>query len=324
MFKNPLFLFLIFLIILVLPLLSITTPASTQDSTPIINETQQAITNHWINLNYNLDLFFSEQPYAKSENKSLIFAYYSFYKKEGQPVYYNSDIRASIHLPQTSQRLRIVIEKESDILNQQGNVASGPGPGQDSSARPDARDNFLKAHFIAGISYLLPKTDFVKIFVDTGMRLNLPLDPFAKLNIQKNIETKYINIFASQRFLLYRQDGFLEVTQLSFSKRWNAMFQSEQVNTLSWTDKYDLFFLRNNLSLQQIINERNSLFYIIGANADFTPTFFYSGYDTVINYRRLLYSDWLFMDFSIGADYPKSDKFKMQPFTLAKMQVFFR
>ncbi|MBF0300871.1 MAG: hypothetical protein HQK51_19335 [Oligoflexia bacterium] len=295
---------------------------SAPPSTSLITDTQRAITEQWIDINYNLDLFFSEQPYSKTDNKSLILAYYGLYKKEGEPTSYDYDIRASFHLPQTSERLRLIIEKENEDLTQSGNLQAGYGT--DNTARPNARDNIVKSSFIAGISYLLPKIDFVKMFVNTGMRLDLPLDPFIKLSIQKNIDTKYINIFASQKFILYRQDGFQESTQLSFLRKWTSSFQTELVNTLSWTDKYDLFSLRNNLIFYQSINEKNSISYSAGANASFSPTFYYTGYDTSINYRRLLYQDWLFGDLSIGADYLKSDNFDMKLFVLTKAQVFFR
>ena len=94
-----------------------------------IDETQKFISDFWVNLNYNLDTYFSDQVYNKKENKSRILAYYEIFKREGSPLQKLFDIKVKVHFPKLSKRLSITIEKERDeILESRLNEATKNQP----------------------------------------------------------------------------------------------------------------------------------------------------------------------------------------------------
>lgn len=287
----------------------------------VIDNSHRFITNQWIGLNYNLDTFFSNQYSQRNDNRSMILAYYGVYKKEREDPLYNFDLRVRVHFPNTTKRLKIVIEKERDEIlestsNMQNSIANtAPGTNATNSAR--------NSKYAAGLSYLFPDSDYVQTFLDTGMRILLPLDPYSRLRFQREFKTDIFNIFASQSFILYRQDGFSEITQLSFYKKWNDTFQNELINTLSWSDRDDTFLERNNLNLYHRLDDKKSLQYSIGANARLSPTFHYVSYDTTISFRQLIHKNWLFAHLAIGADYPKERDFRMEKFAMTRFEVFF-
>ncbi len=288
----------------------------------LIDETQRFITNQWIGLNYRLDMFFSEHEYEKSKNKSTILAYYSFYKKESLATKYDYDIKMRFHFPEISGRMRVVLERERDELvqskeNELTGVASVTATGT-----PER--NLNQSNFNAGVSYFLPQTQIFKTFFDVGMRIKLPLDPYSKLRFQKSIDTKWLNLFFSQSFFLYRQDGFQEITQFSLSRKLNPKFLLELINTLSWADNQDIFYPRNNLILYYYLKDKDTLNFSLGASARLSPTTYYSSYDTTIGYRKLIHEDWFFTNFSVGADYPKVKNFKPESFILGRAEIFFR
>ncbi len=282
-----------------------------------IDETQQFISDQWTGLNYNTDTFFSNQVYKREENKSMISAYYAAYKKEGVHQQYNFDLKVKVHLPSTTKKMKIVIEKERDeILESTSSDVLYTTQG--SQATP------TKSNYLAGLSYLLSDSPYYQTFFDVGMKILLPLDPFAKFRIQKNVTTSFVNISASQKFILYRQDGFEEITQLSFSKKFNEMFQLELANTLAWDDRSDQFIHRNGLVLSQNLGDEKTMSYGVGANARLAPFFYYYSYDCAISYRQLLHSNWLYGFLAVGADFPKEHNFKMEKFILGRIEIFFK
>ena len=282
----------------------------------LVDEAQRFISTQWTDLNYNTDMFFSNRGYRRSENKSMIMAYYAIYKKENFDPKYNFDLKIKVHLPSTTKRMKIVIEKERDeILESSSSTAVIAG---DNEAAP------TKSNYVAGLNYLLSTSPYYEMFLDFGMKILLPLDPFTKFRIQKNITTSFVNISAAQKLILYRQDGFQEVTQLSFSRKFNQTFQTEQTNSLSWEDKTDTFILRNSLALYQNIADEKTMSYGIGANARLSPVLFYYSYVCAITYRQLIHSSWLYASLTVGADFPKEHDFDMEKFIMGRVEVFFR
>lgn len=297
-------------------------PVDPYESMNFADATQRFIANQWIGLNYNMDKFFSNQTYKITTNKSMIMAYYGFFKKEGLKPEYNYDLKIKVHLPNTTKKMRITFEKERDDIFESNNSIAGNMQSRTSSTK--AGGAVGKSTYAAGLTYLFSENAYFQTFLDSGLKIILPLDPFLKLRFQKSIETQAVNIFASQKFIEYRQDGFSEITQLSFFKKMNKWFQTELINTLSWNDASDTFIHRNNLLLYQLIDDKKSMSYSAGANAKLSPTFYYDSYDVSVNYRQLIHNNWLFAYLSIGADFPKEKDFQAQKFVQFRLEVFFR
>jgi len=276
-----------------------------------IDNTQRFISDHWTGLNYNLDSYFSDQKYRRNQNKSRISAFYEVYKKEGEKIQKYYDIEAKVHFPKVSKKLSITVEKEWDEVTEARSSAANKGQATKDSS------------YAAGIDFLLYKSPYWKTSFNTGLKLLLPLDPYAKLKIYRGINTKFIDISAAQKFIYYRQDGVSEITQLSFFKQLSNKFSISLDNTLSWTDQDDIFVQRNALSLHHQIDDKKALSYSAGANAYLSPCFYYYSYDASISYRQQLYKKWLYGNLSVGADFSKSNNFDMINFILMRMEVLF-
>jgi hypothetical protein len=286
-----------------------------------IDETQRFITNQWLGLNYNLDLFFTAKDYNQKQNKSLILGYYGFNKKESRVGIQDYDVKMRFHLPKASERMRIVLEKERD------EILGSNNPDSPTNLNPIVNTNDpntpKSSDFVAGVSYFAPKREVVKTFFDVGMKIKLPLDPYSKLQFQKTFELGFMNIFLYQGLFLYRQDGFQENSQISFSKKINSFFRIEQVNSLGWSDKLDKFSPRNNLIFYYLI-EQNSINLSFGANGQFSPQMIYTSYDVTLNFRKLSYKDWFYINYGVGAEYPKIKNFNSEYFAFIRTEIFFR
>lgn len=286
-----------------------------------MNETQKFISNQWVGLNYNMDAFFTNEYYEKSKNKSLIMAYYGAFKKESQPAEYNFDVRIKVHLPKTTRKMKIVIEKERNEIfeSQRGDAGLLQGVGSSD----DVTASVGRSNYLAGLTYLLFYSDYFETFVDTGMKVLLPLDPYMRIRFQKNIKGS-INTYLSQRFIIYRQDGFSEISTASFATSLSDTFQLQQSNNLSWSDNEDLFIGRNSISLFQNLDDKRNISYVIGANFKLSPKIFYDNYDFAINFRQLIHETWLFGYFSTGVNYQKGSNWNDNKFIQGRVEIFFR
>lgn len=281
------------------------------------------IASEWRLFNHNVDTFFSNQKYLVDDNKSSIFAYTSFYKKEGGKIENDFELQMRFDLPNVTKKLKIVIEKEQNEIRKaltNENVTRSAKNTSVATQFAGAADS----KYVAGADYVLPKLKYFTSMLKFGFRLDMPINPFVKLNMQKDFLTRLVDINISQFFILYRQNGFQEISQLAFNKKWNERLNSELLNSLVWTDQSDAFALRNSLSLYQGLGEEKGLSYSVGANAKLAPVFYYDSYDVSFSYRQLIFSNWLYGSFTVGADFPKSNGFKNEKFVQVRGEMFFK
>ena len=151
----------------------------------------------------------------------------------------------------------------------------------------------------------------------------MPLNPFAKFEVQKDIKTTHMNINLSQRVFYYRQKGLEEISQLVLSKEFNKKVNLNFVNSLVWSEETDHLILRHNFILNHSLGQEKGLTYSLGVNTRFHP-YRYDSFDTSISYKQLMYKDWLFGTWTVGADFPKDNHYKDEKFIQFRLDLFFK
>ena len=287
-----------------------------------LDATNEYIATKWDQLNRSVDMFFTNQGHQKIESRSSVFVYSSFYKKEGKSIESEYDFQLKFDLPNTTKKLKIVIEKQQDEISDALSDTSSPNEKSGSQNNRNLKNN--NSSYTAGANLLLSQSKQFISKVSFGIRLDMPLNPSLKLDLKKDIKTKIVNIGLLQKIIYYRQEGLQNVSQISLNKKLSKNFQADFVNSLVWTDESDEFVLRNNVVLYQDLGDEKGLSYSIGANAKFSPTFYYNSYDASISYRQLLYSSWLYGTLSVGADFPKENNFKDEKYVQIRFDIFFK
>lgn len=284
-----------------------------QNTMSYLDITQSYVASGWIGFNHDLDMFFSGQRYKKSENKSKILLSYSLQKAESRQMSKAFEFGFKIHLPKLSKKLSVVIEKQRDeILEAQSTQAA---QGVDTPERG----------YTAGLRYLIRKTPYFTSSLSTGIRLDMPLDPFAKLKLFKLAEFSFVNIYMGQKFIYFKQDDNLRsITELNFSKKLSQVFSLTQGNALTWSDDEDRFLVRNYISLGQFLNSKSAMSYSVGGNAIISPVYRYESYDASIIYRRSLYKKWLSGQLSFGSTFDREDDFEKRLFVGTRLDILMR
>ncbi len=277
------------------------------------------IANRWRLINRSVDMFFTNRSYNLNKNESSISAYTTSYKKEGQKYENNFNFQLKIDLPETTKNLKLVIEKDQDEVKKaisDENLETGSG--KTKSATGSKNQSYM-----AGLTYFFDHSEYFNSALKFGLRIDMPLNPSTKLNLNKLFKYQYVSLELAQDFILYRQEGFSEITSANLSRAWAKTLRTDFVNTLAWTDAADIFVLRNNFLIYKEIGDEKLLSYSIGANAKLSPAFYYESYDTSLSYRQLTYGDWLYGALTVGAEFPKKKNFRMEKFIQLRLEVNF-
>lgn len=287
-----------------------------------IDATNEYIATKWDQLNRNVDMFFTNKNTPPDKSNSSILFYSTFYKKEGMPIESKHSFQFKFDLPNTTKKLKIVIEKQQDEIS---NAISDQAVSNSKTINKDGKIiNGVETSYTAGANLLLKQSKYFASFVNFGIKIDMPLNPFAKINLEKLIQTKLLDIVLSQKIIMYRQEGLQEISQLTFDKKWDKNVQTALINSLVWSDETDTLVLRNNFILTQSVGEEKGLTYSLGANAKFTPNFHYESYDASISYRQLVYKNWLYGTWTVGADFPKTNNFDAEKFVQFRVDILFK
>lgn len=311
-------LLLLILTLLLHPVFAEDDGATTEED---INATNRLVAAKWEQFNRSVDMFFTNQGSRDQENKSSIMVYSSFYKKEGRSVEADYDFHLRIDLPNTTKKLKIVIEKQQDEISDA--LSDSTVSNKSISKTGQVTDAKRQNNYAAGANILLKQSKYFVSLFNFGIRLNMPLNPFAKLELQKDIKTKHMNIELSQKVLYYRQAGLQEISQLTLNKKFNQKVQLDFINSLVWSEETDYIILRNSFVLYHSLGHEKGLTYSVGANTRFHP-YRYDSFDTSLSYRQLIYNEWLYGTWTIGADYPKANDYKDEKFVQFRIDLYFK
>lgn len=286
-----------------------------------INETNRLVATKWEQFNRSVDMFFTNEGSPKQENNSNVMIYSSFSKKEGQPVEQEFNFKLKIDLPNMTKNLKIVIEKQQDEISDvlTDNSVSNKTISQSGKVTSAKRKN----NYVASINVLLKQSKEFASLLHFGIRLDLPLNPYTKLELQKSIKTKHMNINLGQSFFYYRQKGFQQISQVILNKKFNKKVQLDFINSLVWSEETDYLLFRNSFVLNHSLGHEKGLTYSVGTNTRFHP-YRYESFDTSLSYRQLMYKDWLYTTWTIGADFPKTYDYTMEKFIQFRIDLFFK
>lgn len=286
-----------------------------------IQATNEYIATSWDMINRSVDTFFTNKE-SPTVNKSSLFLSLSAGKSESSKLENKIDFQAKFDFPNTTKNLKIVIEKQQDEI---GNVLSDKSVTSTATIVKNGKQvSRTESSYTAGANLLLRQTKSFTSLIKFGIRIEMPLNPSLKLDLQKEIPTKAFNISLLQKFLFYRQEGFQEISQISLSRKLNETFTLSQTNSLVWADENDDFLMRNGIVLSQSLAPEKALTYSIGANARLSPAFYYESYDTSVSYTQKLYQDWLYTSFTVGANFPKEKDFTDVKFVQLRLDIFFK
>lgn len=193
------------------------------------------------------------------------------------------DFKTKLKLPNTQDRLRLVVETSGDSLvpeNEKG----------ESSEQSSIINSALSSNLSAAVRYI--KSDIGADF-DAGILVGFPLNPFLRLRFsQNNSETNW-EWWQKQEVFAYYSEGVGARYRVGFGYKQSASLNYSTDFGVTWLDRDGLFYARENFFIHHNINEKNRMTYQLsflqsGKHELEADSFLYN-----LLYERLLYKNWL-------------------------------
>lgn len=193
------------------------------------------------------------------------------------------DFSTQLQLPNTQDRLRLVVESEASSL--------APESLQGESLQQEGVvDSALQSSITAAVRYI--KED-LGLNVDAGVKIDFPLDPFLRLRFKQESEQEQWRWRQSQEVFSYYSKGVgaRYGVGLGYTPRPAVNYSTDF--SITWLDKEGLFYGRENFVIQHRLDDKNRLAYQLsflqsGEHSLEPDSFLYH-----IQYERQLHKKWL-------------------------------
>ena len=242
------------------------------------HETVSKTVGNW---STNIDSFVSGRQSSQDSDSYLEVRFGSVLGESESSGFF--DFRTRLKLPNTQDRLRLVIESEPDSLAPESQIG-------ESSQQNGVVNSALKSNISTAIRYI---KDDIGLDIDAGIRVDFPLDPFLRLRFKQDEVGEQWSWWQKQEVFAYYSKGIGARYGLGLGYAMSPTLSFGTDFGATWLDKDGLFYVRENFSIQHRLDEKNRLGYQFsflqsGENSIEPDSFLYN-----VQYERLLYKDWL-------------------------------
>ncbi len=229
----------------------------------------------------NIDTFLSGSQSPQQSDSNVQIRFGSIFNEDKSTGFF--DFRTRLKLPNTQDRLRLIVESESDSLAPESLRG-------ESSQQNTLIDSALKSSVSAAVRYI---EDDIGLDVDAGIRVDFPLDPFIRVRLKQGDVIDKWEWWQKQEAFAYYSKGIGARYGIGLGYVFAPTLDLGTDFGITWLDKEGLFYARENFFIQQRLNERNRVKYQV--------SFLQSGEHSLepdsvlynVQYERLLYKDWL-------------------------------
>jgi len=233
----------------------------------------------------NMDSFLSGKPNLGASESQLQIRLGSIFNedinKENTTGFFELD--AQLKLPNTQDRLRLVIESDGESLTPEA-------VRNESSEDGNVISSAFQSSFSTAVRFV--KADLGADF-DLGVLVDFPFNPFARLRFKQGKEYSQWQWWQKQEAFAYYSEGIGFRYGLGVGHKITKKINYGADFSAVWLDQEGLFYTRENFFLHHVINDKNQLSYQLsflqsGDSSIEADTVLYN-----VQYERFIYQDWL-------------------------------
>lgn len=160
---------------------------------------------------------------------------------------------------------------------------------------------------------------------DTGVNASIHPSITVRGRVRKSKETgTLIHRFVQEATWVSTRDGFRNRTSLSTDHSFDQYHLFRFNNVADWQISKKTFTTSHGPSLLQRISDFEALSYAFTMSTEVdTSTWYVTNFQLAPTYRRNLYKELLYMDFSTGLNFPKQWSFRRTPFVFFQLELLF-
>jgi hypothetical protein len=152
------------------------------------------------------------------------------------------------------------------------------------------------------------------VSLDTGLKVQLPLDPFLRIRYQYTRPLGDIYLIRMTEITLWRYvEQFQETSQLDLERSITTFMFLRWSNYATYTDGSDGIIWNTGLSLIKQLTNKSAISYDASMWGENHPHWTIENYRVGSRYRRNFYRPWLFFEFEPEVTWPKGLNGKRDP-----------
>jgi len=156
-----------------------------------------------------------------------------------------------------------------------------------------------------------------------GAKLNIPIEPFAKLRFTNIYPLQSWALRADQNFYWFRDSGYGSDSTIEFDRPVGKENLFRASSFARWTEETEYFQLSQIFAFYQTLSPNRKISYQIGAYGQTQPTWFMTSYLLVVRYRQNLHKEWLFFEIRPQVLYSKTNDWDDELSLLLRLDILF-
>lgn len=302
-----------------------------------IDAPHEYLSEKFVNFASEVDSFFGDERNFQESNKSVV--QFDLTRVAGGTT--NNIVpsfRAKLHLPGTLKRFRDWQERIHLLLesNPDQNL---PGTGAGAAAvTQQGKPSVLKEvatpdSYGAALRFENADDSPWRFSADGGLKLvgagdvmnlsNVSVDPFVRTRASYKKPLGPVQMQLAESVFWFNTTGAGENTQLDLDYRFSDPLLFRATSGATWMKSKQYFDLGQYLSLYHTLDERTSLLYQLSATGLTQPQAEVSEYVALVQYRRRVHQDWVFLDLSPQLHYPKVNSYQLNALMIVRLEVLF-
>ena len=268
-----------------------------------------------------LDNFFSDpnRAYDSTGSTLQIRSHVTFF--EGGVRESKADVHANISLPNTEDRLKLVVQRgveaatqtaaERDIKNATGSAqVAAPGAPQDNN-------------YYLGLKALAAELFGVALSEEAGAKFGRPIDPYVRLRAFRDFNFSQWQIRASETPLWKHSEGYSAASEVNFTRPLDELWQLRFTSKATWRSTTSYFDLAQIGALYYTPDPRTATTFELGAFAPSDRSLKLAVYSVTLRVRRQIYRDWLYLEVTPQILYQEANGFSATRSLMLNLETLF-
>ncbi len=256
------------------------------------NKWHATLCSNVVQMATRMDNFFADDRLNEEGNDTRVNLSLGIRLKEGEDAKAINRLNVRLSLPNLSRRIQLVLEDmvESDDPNRPRGVLDDI-----ANSRPDA-----------AIRYTVKTRRKTRVSGDAGVRLGSSDQVFLRLRANRDFdvaENYQIRLTESVRW--YSVDGWISSSQIQVNHWVGSAWLFRSATDLDWEEYAHGVTPSQTFSAFRTFSRRRALRLDIGGTWPESPNTREARYFTTITHRRLVHSNWLFMQVAPGVEFPE-------------------
>lgn len=288
---------------------ALASPAEEREETriPILDTAEEFFGQRVNHLANDFDSFFATERADDELGRSRVRVRANYTMEERSLPQDDIQFRFNLRLPKLEQRFKFYEDSKK---------AEKENKDESPEERKKREEDYKKRH----------RVDERWLFnADTNVNASIHPSITVRGRIRKSKETgTLIHRFVQEATWISTRDGFRQRTTLNTDHSFSQTFLFRFANTLDWRISQKNFTTSHGPGLFHRLSDFDAMAYSFTmSSAVDDGILFISNFQLAANYRRNLYKDILYMDFTPGLNFPKQWSFRRTPFIFIGLELLF-